>query len=178
MLVVVKLTNANPYRLVNDLIVAVRILKSFPAQLLIQDGHISVHCPGTTIIKSLQGSVGNSVYGQDTCINYTNAYTGQYVVAHNYQHTGLYEVCVKILYFGGCEARKCKPVQIGERPDSCRADFERILTNANPLRVYFRALPWHNNNKKPARICWQFGDGQDTCINYPKYLYWSICCCT
>ena len=106
--------------------------------------------------------------GQDTCINYTNSYTGQYVVAHNYQHNGLYEVCVNILYFGGCEAHKCKPVQVGERPDTCRADFERIPSpNANPLRAYFRALPSHNNNKKPQRICWRFGDGQDTCINYP-----------
>jgi len=106
--------------------------------------------------------------GQDTCINYPNNYTGQYVVAHNYQHNGLYEVCVNILYVGGCEANKCKPIQVGERPDSCQADFERIPTTSNPLRAYFRALPWHNNNKKPARICWQFGDGQDTCINYPN----------
>jgi PKD repeat protein len=107
--------------------------------------------------------------GQDTCINYPNNYTGQYVVAHNYQHNGLYEVCVNILYIGGCEAHKCKPVQVGERPDSCQADFERIPSAANnPLRAYFRALPWHNNNKKPQRICWRFGDGQDTCINYPN----------
>jgi len=106
--------------------------------------------------------------GRDTCINYPATYTGQYVVVHNYQHPGLYEVCVKINYYGGCEARKCKPVQVGERPDSCRADFERIPSpNVNPLRVYLRALPWHNNNKKPVRICWQFGDGTDTCINYP-----------
>jgi PKD repeat protein len=107
--------------------------------------------------------------GQDTCINYPNAYTGQYVVVHNYQHNGLYEVCVNILYVGGCEAHKCKPIQVGERPDSCRADFERLPSpTADPRRAYFRALPWHNNNKKPARICWQFGDGQDTCINYPN----------
>ena len=107
--------------------------------------------------------------GQDTCINYPNNYTGQYVVAHNYQHNGLYEVCVNILYVGGCEARKCKNIQVGERPDSCRADFERIPSpNADPRRAYFRALPWHNNNKKPQRICWRFGDGQDTCINYPN----------
>ncbi len=106
--------------------------------------------------------------GQDTCINYPANYTGQYVVAHNYQHRGLYEVCVKIDYVGGCEARKCKEIRIGERPDSCRADFERIPSpNANPLRAYFKALPWHNNNKKPQTICWRFGDGQDTCINYP-----------
>ena len=105
--------------------------------------------------------------GRDTCISYPNTYTGQYTITHQYRHPGLYEVCVKILYFGGCEARKCEPVQVG-RPDSCRANFERLPSpNANPLRAYFKALPWHNNNRKPQTICWRFGDGQDTCINYP-----------
>ena len=107
--------------------------------------------------------------GRDTCINYPNNYTGQYVVSHTYQHRGLYEVCVKIDYFGGCEARKCKEIRIGERPDTCRADFVKLpATVNNPLRAYFKALPSHNNNKKPQRICWRFGDGQDTCINYPN----------
>ncbi len=109
--------------------------------------------------------------GRDTCINYSHIYTGSYIVAHTYREPGLYETCVKILYYGGCEARKCKPVQVG-RPDSCKADFERIplATADNPLVAGFRALPWHNNNKKPKTICWTFGDGRDTCINYgPDY---------
>jgi FOG: PKD repeat len=105
--------------------------------------------------------------GRDTCINYPNTFTGQYLVSHRYTHPGLYNVCVKILYYGGCEAQKCKTIPIA-RPDSCRADFERIpVTVATPYTQGFRALPSHNNNKKPARICWQFGDGEDTCINYP-----------
>jgi PKD repeat protein len=108
--------------------------------------------------------------GRDTCISYTNSYTGPYTVAHLYNQPGVYEVCVKIFYYGGCEARKCKPVQIGPRPDSCRADFERLpLTTINSrLNVYYKALPWHNNNKKPKTICWKFGDGRDTCISYPE----------
>jgi PKD domain len=105
--------------------------------------------------------------GSDTCINYPENYTGLYTVGHRYMEPGLYPVCVKINYYGGCEARKCAPVQIG-RPDSCRADFERMpLTAATPNIIGFRALPWHNNDKKPQRICWRFGDGSDTCINYP-----------
>jgi len=106
--------------------------------------------------------------GRDTCINYPASYTGQYLVHHRYNHPGLYEVCVKIDYYGGCEARKCNNIQIG-RPDSCRAEFERLPASSNnPLEAAFKALPWHNNNRKPARICWNFGDGTDTCINYPE----------
>ena len=105
--------------------------------------------------------------GSDTCINYPETYTGLYTAGHRYNAPGLYEVCVKILYYGGCEARKCEPVQIG-RPDTCAADFERIpVTAATPHTVGFRALPWHNNDKRPQQICWRFGDGRDTCINYP-----------
>lgn len=105
--------------------------------------------------------------GTDTCINYLNIHTGPYVVGHNYAQPGNYQVCVKITYFGGCESTKCNNIRVGHQ-DSCRADFERIpVTVNNPLTAGFRALPWHNNNKKPVRICWQFGDGQDTCIQYP-----------
>ena len=107
--------------------------------------------------------------GKDTCIKYMNIYNGRYAVAHHYHEPGLYEVCVKILYYGGCEAKKCKLVQIG-RPDSCKADFETLTATStnNPLQVYFKALPWHNNNKKPVTICWLFGDGRDTCIKYEQ----------
>ncbi len=106
--------------------------------------------------------------GHDTCLYYTVTYTGMYNVIHTYRFPGLYQVCVSILYDGGCLAYKCKSLQIG-RPDTCGADFERLPSpTANPLLVYLRALPQHNNNRKPSRICWQFGDGHDTCINYPE----------
>ena len=105
--------------------------------------------------------------GRDTCVNYPNTFNGAYTVAHTYREPGHYEACVKILYYEGCEARKCKVIQIG-RPDSCAANFERIpvATASTPFSVAFRALLWHNNNKKPKTICWKFGDGRDTCIQY------------
>jgi hypothetical protein len=104
----------------------------------------------------------------DTCIQYTTAYTGAYAVFHQYTQSGNYNVCVNILYDGGCEANNCRTIHAGELPDTCRADFERIpFTSANNvLTAGFRALTWHNNNKKPSRICWTFGDNRDTCITY------------
>lgn len=107
--------------------------------------------------------------GKDTCIQYPENYTGLYTVRHDYERPGQYEVCVKIIYYGGCEAYKCKTIQAGE-PVRCKADFERlpISTINNPLHVAFKALPWHIENKKPKEICWKFGDGKDTCITYPE----------
>ncbi|MCX8020341.1 MAG: PKD domain-containing protein [Chitinophagaceae bacterium] len=105
--------------------------------------------------------------GRDTCIYYTNAYTGNYTVTHTYSQPGNYQVCISIRYFDNCEAQKCKPIVV-IRPDSCRADFERLnVPVPTPLSVSLKALPWHNNNKRPEKICWQFGDGRDTCILYP-----------
>ncbi|MEO7393859.1 MAG: PKD domain-containing protein, partial [Chitinophagaceae bacterium] len=82
---------------------------------------------------------------------------------------GHYEVCVRILYYGGCEAKKCQQVEVSH-PDECRSGFIRQpgASINNPLRTEFKALPWHNNNKKPSKICWTFGDGQDACINYSQ----------
>lgn len=107
--------------------------------------------------------------GKDTCIEYAQNFSGPYAVRHRYNVPGTYTVCVKIIYYGGCEAKKCNQIVV-TRPDECRADFERIPINptANPLLVYFKALPWNNNNKKPKTICWRLGDGRDTCINYPE----------
>lgn len=104
---------------------------------------------------------------RDTCIQYSNTYDGPYTVTHTYNNAGNFEVCVKILYQGGCESRKCKVIEV-HLPETCTANFERIPTTAtnNTLTASFRALPWHSNNKKPSKICWIFGDGTDTCINY------------
>jgi PKD repeat protein len=107
--------------------------------------------------------------GKDTCIEYAQNFAGPYIVRHKYDRPGTYNVCVKITYYGGCQAYKCKPIVV-TRPDECRADFERVLisTTNNPLTVTYKALPWHNNHKKPKQICWKFGDGKDTCITYPE----------
>jgi hypothetical protein len=102
---------------------------------------------------------------RDTCIQYSNTYPGPYTVNHNYSAPGQYEVCVRIVYEGGCDSRKCKIIQVIE-PDSCRANFEMLSSNATALGKYFIAQPWHNHNKKPVQVCWNFGDNRDTCIQY------------
>jgi hypothetical protein len=50
--------------------------------------------------------------------------------------------------------------------DSCRANFTDSIADNNPLKKLFIAAPWHSANKKPIQICWNFGDGKDTCFNY------------
>jgi PKD repeat protein len=102
--------------------------------------------------------------GHDTCISYNPALSNNYSVYHTYAQPGQYNVCVKIRYQGGCVSQYCRGVQIG---DECRIDFHTEPVSASPLSRYFIADLWHLFQKKPLRICWQFGDGKDTCIQYP-----------
>lgn len=113
--------------------------------------------------------------GSDTCINYTNSTPGTnspLMIQHTYLQQGPYNVCVKIKYLEGCVADKCRTITLNNVPppaaDSCVANFEQIpnSTTADGRYATFKALPWHSLNKKPVKICWNFGDGQDTCIQY------------
>src|SRR5688572_22425 len=48
----------------------------------------------------------------------------------------------------------------------CRANFEVNSETSSPLTKKFTAEPWHSEQKRPVYICWKFGDGTDTCIQY------------
>ena len=50
--------------------------------------------------------------------------------------------------------------------ETCRADFEVSSAASSPLTKNFTAIPWHSEQKRPVYICWKFGDGTDTCIQY------------
>ena len=58
-------------------------------------------------------------------------------------------------------------VNTGDLPeDTCRANFEISNAASSPLTKKFTAIPWHSEQKRPVYICWKFGDGTDTCIQY------------
>lgn len=50
--------------------------------------------------------------------------------------------------------------------DSCRTNITDSIIGDNSLNRKFTASAWNSNNKKPIRVCWSFGDGKDTCLNY------------
>jgi PKD domain/Secretion system C-terminal sorting domain len=105
----------------------------------------------------------------DTCITYTNSAAGPYTVTHRYSQPGNYNVCVNILYHGGCEARKCNHIQVGPpTPPACTVRLFEITPSITSLVRGFLAIP-HSNTTPPARpyqVCWYFGDGTDTCITF------------
>jgi PKD repeat protein len=104
--------------------------------------------------------------GRDTCYYYPNGYNNQSIF-HQYPSPGTYNNCVTIFYQGGCQSTECHPVIIPPPPaDSCRASYILEPVVATPLSRRFVAQPWHNNGKRVTSVCWQFGDGRDTCIQY------------
>jgi hypothetical protein len=50
--------------------------------------------------------------------------------------------------------------------ETCQANFEVSGEASSPLTKKFIAEPWHSEQKRPVYICWKFGDGKDTCIQY------------
>jgi hypothetical protein len=59
---------------------------------------------------------------------------------------GNYEVCVKILYFGGCEAKKCEVVKV-EAPGECRVKLFQLTPSITSLVRGFFASPWSSKTK-------------------------------
>lgn len=117
--------------------------------------------------------------GSDTCLQATASTSPAALlnILHKYTENGTYNVCLKIKYEGGCVAEKCNTITLTSPTiaDSCRAGFTVQPITATPLGRKFIAQPWHSNGKKPVRICWTFGDGKDTCIQYPSSYtgdYW------
>jgi hypothetical protein len=86
------------------------------------------------------------------------------VVSHRYNNAGTYEVCVMILYYGGCEARKCRPIVVPPPQQACMVRLFEITPSITSLVRGFLAVPHSTPPARPVLICWYFGDGDDTCI--------------
>ena len=101
--------------------------------------------------------------GRDTCIFYATAYTDEYWVEHRYAAAGAYEVCATIKYDGGCEKKKCNIITVSQPvPTVCSFDLNEAATNTASLerKFYVGLMP----NALAQKICWNFGDGTDTCV--------------
>jgi len=109
--------------------------------------------------------------GATECKQYSTTSTDLFAINHTYAKGGQYNVCVSILYDGGCESKKCKTVIIETLPprvDTCFANIFEVATNVNNFVRHFYA--GITPNHRPERICWSFGDGKDTCISLPNPL--------
>jgi PKD repeat protein len=109
--------------------------------------------------------------GSTECKQYLTSNTEPYIINHTYAKAGQYNVCVSVLYDGGCESKTCRAITIeAPRPpaDSCFVNVFEVATNSNNLERHFYAGIMQDKN--PEKICWLFGDGRDTCINLPSPL--------
>src|SRR5262249_11215972 len=82
-----------------------------------------------------------------------------------YQHAGQYEVCVHIHYYGGCEATKCATIAIPGENTCAVHIFEVTPSITSLLRTFYASVV---SSHPVDHICWNFGDGTDTCIWSPS----------
>ncbi|MGZ4017705.1 MAG: PKD domain-containing protein, partial [Flavisolibacter sp.] len=109
--------------------------------------------------------------GTTECKEYLTTNTAPYAINHTYAKAGQYNVCVAILYDGGCESKSCKTITIEPPPppvDSCWVNIYEVAANVNNLERHFYAGIMQD--RRPERLCWIFGDGKDTCISVPNPL--------
>jgi len=101
---------------------------------------------------------------QDTCIKYDPNLSNNYAINHYYSKTGQYNVCIRVQYQGGCVSEYCRVINVPG--DLCKVDYTMAPVTASPLSRRFTAQPWHVQQKKPVRVCWDFGDGSTECKLY------------
>ncbi|RYZ22696.1 MAG: PKD domain-containing protein [Chitinophagaceae bacterium] len=106
--------------------------------------------------------------GRDTCINTTNP-NSLYSINHRYAQPGTYNACMTLTFEGGCVSTSCYPVTVNGIPaaDTCRAAYT-WQPIAGTRAASFSAQPWHNLQRPVSKICWNWGNGTDTCVTYPN----------
>src|SRR5215207_6571898 len=91
-------------------------------------------------------------------------------ITHHYNSAGTYQVCLKIWRYSNTSndsvllGSECKSVTLQQH---CTAGFQwadSISTNSLAHHVGFFGFGSSNSNKIIKEICWNFGDGTDTCI--------------
>ncbi|MDB5253478.1 MAG: hypothetical protein JWP27_2647 [Flaviaesturariibacter sp.] len=110
--------------------------------------------------------------GTDTCfpIGPNLPLSSALQVHHHYAQPGTYTACLKLDFTGGCHSEDCHAITVQPPPpppaDSCRAQYTLEPVSATPLARRFNAQPWHSTGKRVVKVCWTFGDGRDTCLQY------------
>jgi len=100
--------------------------------------------------------------GTDTCISATTGAAPPLSIMHRYSQGGTYNACIKVKFDGGCVAEKCNTVVLQQASTVCSFDLSEAATNAASLeRKFYVGLM---TNRVAEKICWNFGDGTDTCV--------------
>ncbi|HET7898082.1 MAG TPA: PKD domain-containing protein [Flavisolibacter sp.] len=97
--------------------------------------------------------------GRDTCIDMRNPMDPEQLrVTHRYPAPGSYNVCIRVVYTGGCVAENCKKVEITmPKNNICGGYFTDSVVTENTIR--FAATGIHNPDDFVTGYLWTFGDG-------------------
>lgn len=93
---------------------------------------------------------------------------------YHYTLPGYYLACLTVSG-NNCQNTKCKDVQAGTNPNSCKADFdyvsEPVPGKASSAKSRFKGSAIGNPSKGTWDILWEFGDGATDTILEPEHVY-------
>jgi PKD repeat protein len=87
---------------------------------------------------------------------------------HEYEHGGLYEVCLTIVSETGCEDTYCHAVFIEDLPEGCEAYFTFDINHENNVVHFFDDS---ESAHDIAQWFWNFGDGHTGTGENPEHHY-------
>ena len=87
------------------------------------------------------------------------------IATNNYQHDGIYNVCLKITSANGCENTTCKDIQVGN--NVCISKFNWVISDTSNSLVQFTDQSIGNINNWN----WNFGNGGQSILQNPSYQY-------
>ncbi len=94
---------------------------------------------------------------------------------HEYQFSGLYEVCLYIKAKGNCSDSICKTIFVGDTIQwPCEADFTTgQFTSPCPLCIGYYCVQFLDQSSwNTVQWSWDFGDGDTSDLQNPEHVYY------
>jgi PKD repeat protein len=108
--------------------------------------------------------------GKDNCTQLSNPATQQSLTAtHEYAAPGVYRVCAKVSYAGGCTADFCKEVVIKANNKTCGGEMSVAVTDGKTAT--FEGHGTANAAGHVTSYRWNFGDGTTGTGEKIKHTY-------
>jgi len=109
--------------------------------------------------------------GTKNCVTLSNPVHPESLLAsHKYPAPGVYKVCAKVYYTGGCVVERCREVVINPLTSaSCGGYFNFKFIDSKTIQL--NGVGVHNSNDQVTSYTWHFGDGTTGTGKEVKHTY-------
>ncbi len=108
--------------------------------------------------------------GKESCVTLPNPSTQQSLTSsHTYTAPGIYHVCAKVMYAGGCTAEACHEVVIKANNKNCGGELSSVIKDDRTVEFHGSGIA--NTKGHITSYRWNFGDGTSGTGEDIKHTY-------